>query len=155
MKCKDCKTGEIIKLSFFGHTAEACDKCTKCPNCGNPGAKISTQFGVLNCNGCNTRLNKIGEKPKDTRSLKTKEDHWATPFWKHMGLKAKPHELAQEREMKRRGLTYRDLQKARNRNVKPNKEMRKITKLALEGGLVDHVKKINDNRRQRPSGKSS
>lgn len=49
-------------------------------------------------------------------SIMTKEkaaEHLATPFWKLMGLKPKPHEIAREKEMHRRGMTYLDLQRSR------------------------------------------
>lgn len=156
MKCNNCQTGNIKKLVFFGKKAEFCNTCTPCPRCKKPGAKVDSQFGVLNCETCNEELRGIGgPSVGDTRSFHTKEEYWATPFWKHMGLKPKQHEVATEREMKRRGLSYLDLQRERNKNAKPNPEMKKITDLALKGELVNHVKKINDNRRQRPSSKSS
>lgn len=133
-----------------------CDTCTKCPRCGKPGAKIDRVYGILNCLDCQIELNKLS-KPlnKKYASFTSKEEFYATPFYKHMGLPLKPHEKRQEKEMKRRGLSYLDLQRERNKDAKPNPQMRKVAELALKGELVNHVKKINDNRRERVVGKSS
>ena len=129
----------------------------RCPRCGKPRANIDSILGILNCDECNKEIREKTGGPLEPsmKSFRSKEEYWATPFWKHMGLKPKPHEVAAEREMKRRGVSYLDLQKERNKNAKPNPEMRKVAELALKGELVNHVKKINDNRRQRSVGKSS
>ena len=91
-------------------------KKAKCPNCGKEPAIIHPIYGVMPGKKCKERLKRerdgIGSL-KDRRSLKTKMKYYATPFWKIMGLKAKPEEKKMEREMKRRGLTYLDLQTAR------------------------------------------
>jgi len=155
MKCKLCKTGDMIRVGMLGESF--CNACTKCPNCGEVGANIDKRFGVMNCNKCQSRLGKLedGEFTGDKKSFRSKEEYWATPFWKHMGLKPKKHEKRQETEMRRRGLSYLDLQRARNKNAKPNPQMRKVVDLALKGELVNHVKKVNDNRRKRVVGKQS
>lgn len=91
-------------------------KKAKCPRCGKRPAIIHPIFGVLNCKECKEELERKRAKrqPLGTwKSLKSKMEYYATPFWKVMGLKAKPEEKAIEKEMKRKGLTYLDLQKAR------------------------------------------
>jgi len=86
----------------------------KCPVCGKEPAEIHKIYGVLPGKRCQERRNKerlgrLGIR----KSLKSKMEYYATPFWKIMGLKAKPEEKVMEKEMKRRGLTYLDLQTAR------------------------------------------
>ena len=91
-------------------------KKAKCPNCGKEPAIIHPIYGVMPGKKCRKRLDRERAERgslKDHRSLKTKMEYYATPFWKVMGLKAKPHEKKMEREMKRRGLSYLDLQTAR------------------------------------------
>jgi len=154
MKCKLCGTGEMIRINTLGESF--CNSCTKCPNCDEVGAIIDLRFSVLPCKNCKNKLDKIGGHiTPHYQSLHSKEEYWATPFWKHMGLKLKPHEIAQEKMMKKKGLSYLDLQRARNKDAKPNPEMKKIVDLALKGELVNAVKKANDYRRQRFAGKSS
>ncbi len=46
-------------------------------------------------------------------SIKTRMEHYATPFWKHMGLSPKSQDKLMEKEMNRKGKTYLDIQKER------------------------------------------
>lgn len=70
-------------------------------------------------------------------SIMTKEkaaEHLATPFWKLMGLKPKPHEIAREKEMKRRGMTYLDLQRSREQGRAVNPSAMPDVQKAWKGG---------------------
>jgi hypothetical protein len=86
-------------------------------------------------------------------SIKTRMEHYATPFWKHMGKSAKPEEKLMEREMRRRGITYLDLQKERVYERKKQGLAFDATKLKqqLEKGELP-VKKPAPYRKLRASG---
>ena len=144
----------MIKVNMLNESF--CEACTKCPKCGNPPATISSMHGVLPCAECQVKMAHEDERMiPHYKSFKSKEEYWATPFWKHMGLKPKPEERAQEKMMKSKGLSYLDLARARNTGKNANFNNKKLVDAALKGELKSEVKKINDNRRQRPSGKST
>lgn len=107
----------------------------RCPKCMKRPANISSMFGVELCDTCKKKSYEYkGFKGMDKNKF---TDYIATPFWKHMGLKPKPEELAREKEMNRRGLTYGDLYRMRHMNGKYSNE-----------GLV---KAIQDGTYKKPS----
>jgi ribosomal protein L37AE/L43A len=112
MKCRACKT-QMVKILTIGEYK--CQKCTRCLVCGKRPAVINQTYGVLPCSHCSRAVD--GKPLKGFRLTEKTLEYFATPFWKHMGLKAKPEEGKMEREMKRRGLTYLDLQRRRNLNA--------------------------------------
>jgi len=86
----------------------------KCSKCGQRPARIHPVYGPIWCAQCS----KKSKFEHHGKSVKEFLEYIGTPFWRHMGLKPKPEELAQEKMMKLRGLTYGDLQKIRNEKAK-------------------------------------
>lgn len=82
--------------------------------CASPNT--SAGFHVeLNRRG---RFSRVALKERSTTRMslhqKSLYDKLQIPFWRMMGQKAKPHEAAMEKEMKRRGWTYGDLRLERD-----------------------------------------
>lgn len=82
----------------------------KCTVCNKNNAVEHPIYGILACDECRERQRQERDKLGYHKGIQSKLEYAATPFWRHMGLKAKPHEKAMEKEMKRRGLSYRDVQ---------------------------------------------
>jgi hypothetical protein len=99
----------------------------KCPFCSQDvfGIQESGDLYLLKCLNPNVSAAMYVEQKKDGKfspvatkrpkervhmSLydQSKFNKLQTPFWKMMGQKAKPHEIAYEKELKRRGMTYGD-----------------------------------------------
>lgn len=110
----------------------------KCPNCNKNQANKDYTFGVMPCDECTNRMRKGSKKLGGWLSNQHLEEYAATPFWRHMGLEPKPHELAQEKKMKWQGKTYADLQKERNsgKNARFNND--KLVKSILAGKPPEH-----------------
>lgn len=103
-----------------------------CPTCGkNPARRglIGTEKAWLACKACTDKPSLRQSKFNVMKKMK----ELATPFWKHMGLKANAAEQAQEKMMKSKGLTYFDLQRERAKKATFNAE--RIQKLAQERKL--------------------
>ena len=106
-----------------------------CPKCNkNPAIKHDI-YGVLPCNECTEKSRTGRQKMGKWMSNQYLEKYASTPFWKHMGLPPKKHEIKQEKEMKRRGLSYADLQRARNSGKNARFNNSELIKKALKGEL--------------------
>jgi hypothetical protein len=112
MNCTACKS-EMVRVDYLGEYF--CPKCNKCKNCHKNPAVIDKFYGVLTCKECQRELRKKAGSESRYFSMTNKmREYFATPFWKVMGQKPKKEDILKEREMKRRGITYYDLQRQRN-----------------------------------------
>src|SRR5690606_36373507 len=107
MVCDKCGK-KMVKAGWW----PTCPNCTKCPYCGKGKAKLHISFGLMPCEECEAKQRKISSTPMNRPSREKRMEYYATPFWKHMGLKPTKQEIAQEKEMKRKGMSYLHLQKA-------------------------------------------
>ena len=114
MKCTNCGT-LMVKVDYSGEWF--CPNCTKCPRCRKKPAVIDQFLGVLFCQSCRDEIRPDGDMRRFYLTDKTRE-YFATPFWKHMGLKPKKHEKAMEKWMKQRGYSYLDVQRLRDQQAK-------------------------------------
>ncbi len=119
-----------------------------CPVCNKNEANNDLFLGVLPCDECQLRR-AGGKKLGGWKSNQSLFEYGSTPFWKHMGLKPKPHEIQQEKYMKWKGLSYHDLQVKRNKGKNARFNNSELIKKALNGDLP-HGKSI-DYWRQGPS----
>ncbi|MCR4290489.1 MAG: hypothetical protein NUV86_09555 [Candidatus Scalindua sp.] len=55
--------------------------------------------------------------PRNTISPNAQFNKYQIPFWKLMGQKPKPKDIAYEKYLKHRGMTYGDAVRERNRNA--------------------------------------
>lgn len=147
MDCKACQK-PMVKLMINGEYF--CGQCTKCPRCGRRGTIIDANYGVMPCKFCRRKEIKINRR-RHWLSDQSLKEYAATPFWRHMGLKAKPEELAQEKYMKYRGWTYADLQSMRNEGKNAHFNSSKIINQILEGKMPDAHPTPN-YRRERSTG---
>lgn len=119
-----------------------------CSTCGKNEAQKHPIFGFVACKSCQRK----SKFEHHGRSMEHMLNYLATPFWRLMGLKAKPEEVAMEKEMKRRNLSYLDLQKIR---AKQAETMRTFDSSDLKNKLyrreLPHGKTI-DYRKQRLAG---
>lgn len=136
MTCKTCGSKEI-RVSHLNEYF--CPVCTKCPECGKNPATIHEVMGVMRCRSCRERVQTryLNDKLGGWMSNQHLREHAATPFWKHMGLPPKPDEVKKEKYMKWKGMTYGDVQAARNSGKNARFDNSKLIKKALEGNLTD------------------
>lgn len=79
-----------------------CDQCHK----KNKGSYTSFYFEgelITLCRNC-----RYGKNPRNVKSQNQIFNELQTPFWKLMGQKPKPKDLAYEKYLKSRGMTYGD-----------------------------------------------
>ncbi len=128
MKCKICKKGNLIYVGRVGE--KFCDTCTKCPRCGKESAIVEARLGILPGKKCQ----KKHESHKTSgRSMNSKLEYLATPYWKHAGHKIKPHEKEEEKRMKYKGLSYLDMQKKRGAESREKFDSTNLKRRILSG----------------------
>lgn len=114
IKCDNCNSKNKQRYkTFFYETPTGKELVTWCYDClGNPAPS--------------------GNYMSENKAF----EHISIPFWKHMGMKPKPHEIALEKEMKRRGMSWGDLRRSRDykraNNPSAMQDVRKAWK--QEGG---------------------
>jgi len=85
-----------------------------CEQCKETGKGSYTTFEYQGklltlCREC-----RFGKSPRNTKSDKEVFDSLQVPFWKLMGQKPKPKDIAYEKLLKSRGMTYGDAVRERN-----------------------------------------
>lgn len=107
----------------------------KCPKCDKEPAIMHKQLGVLPGKKCQEKYLRERETPGIYRSVESRLREYATPFWKIMGLRPKPKEIAAEKRMKREGKTYLDLQRERIASARQTFDSTALKKQLLAGKL--------------------
>jgi LAS superfamily LD-carboxypeptidase LdcB len=114
----------------------------RCDNCKNTNkGRYSTFFLegklITLCNECRYGI------PKNKKSPETIFNELQTPFWKLMGAKPKPQDIALEKYLHRRGMTYGDWRKEREAGLAKNPS-------ALNA-FEQHIKQYGTNNAPNPS----
>ena len=98
-------------------------------SCNNPNI-ASSMYVQLNKRGRYSQVNVQSPKPVQRQSafINNTMDKLQTPFWKLMGQKAKPQDIAYEKYLKSRNMTYGDAWRERNANAQEKSSYEQFSK---------------------------